>query len=334
MRDTVIIAQDGFLGPHSPSLSVGDTQSLIYKESDAGPWYLNPNQREVQKHDRPTGKIKVVEKSKKQLLEALKDRGVSLQQRDFTKKELQVMATNNNIEIAARKETITQGWVGQPKGLLQVLGERGLVEKDSVEKYTIEGRKDNITGTIDLQYSLRNIMAQCTDFKHEETALQFLGSQLGVTVLLTPKFHAELAGEGVEYSWAHAKAYYRRMPLSRKRGKENFKQLVRDCTCPVTVLPKERIQKFASRARAYVCTYHHLQQELKKQQQQQQAAENQDLNLLEQQTHIPLVFHKQYLLFSEIERLMKAFKGHRCALDFDRGFVHSELRMSPKGRDG
>jgi hypothetical protein len=23
---------------------------------------------------------------------------------------------------------------------------------------------------------------------------------------------------------------------------------------------------------------------------------------------------------------MKAFKGHRCALDFDRGFVHSELR--------
>jgi hypothetical protein len=23
---------------------------------------------------------------------------------------------------------------------------------------------------------------------------------------------------------------------------------------------------------------------------------------------------------------MKAFKGHRCALDFDRGFVNSELK--------
>ena len=59
-------------------------------------------------------------------------------------------------------------------------------------------------------------MTECADFKQEETALQYLGSQLGVTVRLTPKFHAELAGEGVEYSWAHAKAYYRRMPLSRK----------------------------------------------------------------------------------------------------------------------
>jgi hypothetical protein len=29
---------------------------------------------------------------------------------------------------------------------------------------------------------------------------------------------------------------------------------------------------------------------------------------------------------SKIERLMNAFKGHRCALDFDHGFVHSELR--------
>jgi hypothetical protein len=25
-------------------------------------------------------------------------------------------------------------------------------------------------------------------------------------------------------------------------------------------------------------------------------------------------------------RLMKAFNGHRCALDFDRGFVNSELK--------
>jgi hypothetical protein len=38
-------------------------------------------------------------------------------------------------------------------------------------------------------------------------------------------------------------------------------------------------------------------------------------------THI-----KQELLCSEIERLKKAFKIHRCALDFDSGFVHSELR--------
>ena len=223
MRDTLILAQDGFLGPHLPSLTVADTQSLIFKDSDTGPWYLDDDQREIQRHDRPTGKIKTVEKSKKQLLEALKAKGVALQQqRGFTKKELQVFATNNNIELSDRKETVAPGWVGQPKGLLQVLSERGLTERGSLEKYTLDGRKDNITGTIYLQCLLHHIMTECTDFKHGESALQYLGSQVGVKVLLTPKFHAELAGERVEYTWAHAKAYYRRMPLSRKRGKENF----------------------------------------------------------------------------------------------------------------
>jgi hypothetical protein len=37
---------------------------------------------------------------------------------------------------------------------------------------------------------------------------------------------------------------------------------------------------------------------------------------------------KQVLLYSKIERRMKAFKGHRCALGFDRGFVHSELKSA------
>jgi hypothetical protein len=101
------------------------------------------------------------------------------------------------------------------------------------------GARDAITGDVDLQFSLRHLMAECTDF----TALQHLGTQLGVRVQLTPKFHAELAGEGVEYSWALAKSFYCCVPVSRKRGWENFKQLVRECTCPVNVLSKVRIEK-------------------------------------------------------------------------------------------
>jgi hypothetical protein len=114
------------------------------------------------------------------------------------------------------------------------------------------------------------------------------------------------------------------MPLSRKRGRDNFKQLVKDCTCPVNVLTKERIEKFALRARAHMCTYHHLEQ------QHQLAApatatstDKEDQN---SSAAAPSVSPKQELLYTEIERLMKAFKGHRCALNFDRGFVNSELR--------
>ena len=81
--------------------------------------------------------------------------------------------------------------------------------------------KKTDTGEIDNTFSLRYLMGSCRDFLEEETALQFLGRQLGVQVKLTPKFHAELAGEGVEYSWAHAKGYYRRKPLAEKKEEKN-----------------------------------------------------------------------------------------------------------------
>ena len=42
---------------------------------------------------------------------------------------------------------------------------------------------------------------------------------------------------------------------------------------------------------------------------------------------------KQELLYSEIDRLMKNFKAHRCALDIDRGFVNSELKEAKKNDD-
>jgi hypothetical protein len=80
-------------------------------------------------------------------------------------------------------------------------------------------------------------MAECNDIKEEKTVL---GTQLGVCVQLSPTFHAELAGEGVECSWAHAKSFYRRVPESQKQDRENFK-LVSECTCPVNVLSKVRI---------------------------------------------------------------------------------------------
>jgi hypothetical protein len=320
MRDTIIVDAQGYLGPHLPCLlEVGQTQSFVFKADDCGPWYLSPEQRDLQRHSKATGRSKLVERSKKQLFKALTDAGISFQQnRNHTKKELQDFARIHGVALTVQKELVTQGWEGQPKGLQQVLWERGFISEASLEKYTLDGRKDPISGQIDLQFSLRHLLSECTDFREEETALQYLGRQLGVAVQLTPKFHAELAGEGVEYSWAHAKAYYRRVPVSRKRGRENFKLLVKECTCPETVLTKDRIEKFASRARAYICTYHHLQQ--------QSASTPCSTNTDEP---VPIVA-KQELLYNEIERLMKAFKGHRCALDFDRGFVNSELK---KGKE-
>jgi hypothetical protein len=46
-------------------------------------------------------------------------------------------------------------------------------------------------------WSLKNLMALCFDFAGEMTALQHVGHKLGVPVLIIPKFHAKVAGEGI-----------------------------------------------------------------------------------------------------------------------------------------
>jgi hypothetical protein len=47
MRDTTIMAEQGFLDPHSPTLRVGNTQSLVFSVEDSGLWYLTPEQRAI-----------------------------------------------------------------------------------------------------------------------------------------------------------------------------------------------------------------------------------------------------------------------------------------------
>ena len=49
MRDTTISKENGFLGPYSPKLKVGDAQSMIFKSDNAGLWYLSCEQREAQR---------------------------------------------------------------------------------------------------------------------------------------------------------------------------------------------------------------------------------------------------------------------------------------------
>jgi hypothetical protein len=64
-------------------------------------------------------------------------------------------------------------------------------------------------------------MASCTDFEEEETLLQHMGKTMGVVVDRSPKCHAEIAGEGIEYSWGCAKNHYRRVLLDKK-GEETI----------------------------------------------------------------------------------------------------------------
>jgi hypothetical protein len=81
------------------------------------------------------------------------------------------------------------------------LGE-GWIDQDHHDRYTMDPAMNEDSEVLEgAEYmSLKCLMASCLDFAKERTALQHVGDELGAAVIIMPKFHAELAGEGIEYS--------------------------------------------------------------------------------------------------------------------------------------
>ncbi len=152
------------------------------------------------------------------------------------------------------------------------------------------------------------MLDSCIDFVNEKTQMEFVCDSLGAEALITTKYHAEYAGEGIEYSWGAAKAIYRRYPLAAKKGKEKFVGLVSKCTSR-EVLTTEMIRKFSRRARSYMLSYKALEIV------GEEGTGNENDKSLE-------ITHKQ------IENMQKIIKSHRAALDFDRGFITSALKLA------
>ena len=138
------------------------------------------------------------------------------------------------------------------------------------------------------------------------TALQHVGKELGIVVIISPKFHAELAWEGIEYIWGITKALYWRKPLHSKRSKESFKRLVLECTSR-QVLRTATVRKLSRRARAYICAYYALYES------------NNKGDIKRQALTLPL-----------IERVVKEFKPPRTVIDFDVAFVNRFVPLLDK----
>jgi len=203
-------------------------------------------------------------------------------------------------------DAIEEGWAGKPKGLQQILHERGLIDPNNLSQYSKHGKKD-ASGKVDKRTSYFHIMEKCPDFANESSSLEYLCEQLGIKASHSPKFHCEIAGEGVECDWAMGKGEHRRRPLSEKKGMENFRALVRECFGP-TVLMKVRAKKSAQRARACICTCFALDR----------IARETDSDLE----------HCQKIPYEKIQQIQKALRAHRSVLDFDRGYTSAILRLT------
>ena len=156
----------------------------------------------------------------------------------------------------------------------------------------------------------------------EETLLQYHGRLPGAKVDRTPKCHPELAGEGIEYAWGCAKGFYRRIPLAQKRYKNLFFDAVRQCLDAATVLTVERVCRFLRQAREYVKAYSQLEAGT------DNGAENAVANGAANGAVVERGQERRdSLAVSEktIEKMVKTYRTHRCAFDFDRAYINSIL---------
>lgn len=165
------------------------------------------------------------------------------------------LALANEIDLKENVDKVCQVWLRQPTGLLQVARERGLIDPNNLSFCTVTGRK-GANGVMDDSSSLRQRLTKLHRFSKRTSHLQVMTEALGVRVDFTPKFHSEMAGEGVEYSWVHEKGNYWRKSLSKKRTRAGFVTLVHECLDPKTELTKESVRRFSARARSYIYSFH------------------------------------------------------------------------------
>jgi hypothetical protein len=158
-------------------------------------------------------------------------------------------------------------------------------------------------------------MARCLDFEEEETMLQSMVRKMGFEVDRTPKCHAEMAGEGIEYIWALIKNHYRRILLHKKRGKDNFLKCVRECLSK-ELISMRAVRLMARRARRYIKGYHVLHQ---------MKAGRITGSALSDELQNAKGFD---IITTKIEYIVSEFKSHRAASDFEYGFCRAIFKQS------
>ena len=187
LRDSKIEEHDGYIGPfHDPlnpcMIAVGQEQTFVYsspKDIANGPFYLTDGERETKRNDKlvSLANDKDKDKSKGELVADLMQTewGQAEGKIVISKmllRDLRSKATLLGIEIQKRvTHHLVIGWEGKGKGLLQILWERGRIDKSMIKEYKLCVVED--AGMIIPQYSLTTLMESCTDFKNEMSLLEF-----------------------------------------------------------------------------------------------------------------------------------------------------------------
>ena len=149
------------------------------------------------------------------LVEDIKRTGYNIKGH-LSKDELERIANEKKIELTYEFCVKKEGWMGKPKGLLQILWERGFIDEQNVHLYSLKGKRSQIDNKGKLKkkfekYSLHTLMSRCSDFANEKSAMEHLfdilsqKSESTLSMLTSPKYHCKVAGEGIEFVWGMMK---------------------------------------------------------------------------------------------------------------------------------
>ena len=248
---------------------------------------------------------------------------VDTTKKPYNKEELKEMCNLHGIETEKIVADVIPGWCNQPKGMLQVLFERGYIDPSLVKhpksmRYAKKGKEVDIGEDGELtedgrKFSLEYLLNQCEDFINEKNDLEHLASELTIgratnqiSILFTPKFHCELAGEGVEYSWGASKRIYRKIPLSKKRSYFKFERQVKKSLAQINI---NMCRKFSGKARGYMLGYFHQKVMI------DEASDQEKEEVVSAMSS-----------FGFNENIQKIYRSHRDAGTFDAGFIDRIIR--------
>ena len=119
----------------------------------------------------------------------------------------------------------------------------------------------------------------------------------------------DFAGEGIEYNWGCSKGCYPRLPMWDKRLKTKFRESVRKCIDRDEVLVIGHCRLFSKRAREYMLAYSILDN-------------SDELGI----THGAEEENKPHMTAYLIEKIVKQYKSHQSASDFDTGFINRTIQ--------
>ena len=134
-----------------------------WSESNVRPFYLTARETVEQRYDWEEQMQQIVDKTKQDICYDLtRDQIQKIVKEDFTLSELQDLAMEHNISLHKSKVLMRPGWVGAPKGLLQVLWEPRWIDKENYKDYQWYAR-DHSNALIK-EFSLIPLMGSCLDF--------------------------------------------------------------------------------------------------------------------------------------------------------------------------